>query len=141
VAEVALRCEELLVVDLARRLAGLLAVSGDPRHCSMGRHPEGRERARGLTKGFLHGKLSSMTVVRQVRKVGGSLAVLIPRDLAESMHVREGSDVRLTLVGGQLVVEPTREDMPEPVFRRAMAAVLRRDATLFKKLADYDAGK
>jgi antitoxin component of MazEF toxin-antitoxin module len=82
-----------------------------------------------------------MTVRRQIRKVGGSLGVLIPRDLAEAMNVTEGSDVNLTLVNGQLVVEPTRDYATGSQFRRAFAAVLRRDGPTFQALADYDAGK
>jgi antitoxin component of MazEF toxin-antitoxin module len=82
-----------------------------------------------------------MTVRRQVKRVGGSLGILIPRDIAEAMNVKAGSEVRLTLVGRQVVVEAT-EDVPEEgAFRRAMAAVLRRHASAFDALAAYDRGE
>lgn len=47
-----------------------------------------------------------MTSHRTVKKIGGSLVVLIPRDVADMMNVTEGSPVSLTLTGRQLVVEP-----------------------------------
>jgi antitoxin component of MazEF toxin-antitoxin module len=47
-----------------------------------------------------------MTVHRTVKRIGGSLAVIIPRDLAEMMGVIENSSVSLTLVGRQLVIDP-----------------------------------
>ena len=84
---------------------------------------------------------SGMSVRREVKKVGGSLGVLIPRDIAESMNVKAGSEVRLTLVGRQMVIEPVEDAMDDDTFRRALAAVLRRDAKAFAGLAAYDRGE
>lgn len=83
----------------------------------------------------------AMSVHRKVTRVGGSLAVLIPRDLAEAMEVGEGAPVRLSLVGRQLVVEPEDDVADDVSFRRAYATVLRRYGKTFKKLADYDRGR
>ena len=47
-----------------------------------------------------------MSVHRTVRRVGGSLTIIIPRDLAEMMGVTEGTPVSLTLTGRQLVIDP-----------------------------------
>jgi antitoxin component of MazEF toxin-antitoxin module len=82
-----------------------------------------------------------MTVHRTVKKIGGSLAVLIPRDVADMMSVNEDSPVRMTLVGRQLVIEPEDEYMTKAEFQRAFAAVLRREAPVFQALADHDAGR
>lgn len=82
-----------------------------------------------------------MTAHRTVKKIGGSLAVLIPRDVAEMMNVSEDSPVRITLVGRQLVVEPEDDIMPRADFQRAFAAVLRREGPAFKAMADFDAGR
>ena len=79
-----------------------------------------------------------MVLRRRVKRVGGSLSVLIPRDFAEAMHVKEGSEVRLTLVGSQVVVEPVEGSLDEGAFRRAFAAVLRRHGQGFRLLAEYD---
>ena len=78
---------------------------------------------------------------RKVTKMGGSLGVVIPRDLAEAMGVTKGSSVRLTLVGKQMVIEPENNTATDAQWNRAMAAVLRRRASMFKGLADHDAGR
>jgi antitoxin component of MazEF toxin-antitoxin module len=82
-----------------------------------------------------------MALHRRVAKVGGSLGILIPRDLAEVMGVEEGTPVRLSLVGRQMVVEPEDDSVPESSFRRSFATVLRRYGPAFKALADFDRGK
>ena len=81
-----------------------------------------------------------MTVQRQVKKIGGGLGVIIPRDIAASMGVKEGSDVLLTLVNRHLVVEPTVDSIDDATFQRAFATVLRRDEEGFQWLADFDRG-
>jgi antitoxin component of MazEF toxin-antitoxin module len=81
-----------------------------------------------------------MTIQRQVKKIGGSLGVLIPRDIAEAMGVEDGSDVRLTLVNRQLVIEPMSDSIDDLTFQRAFTAVLRRDGEGFRWLADFDRG-
>jgi len=80
----------------------------------------------------------AMSVHRRVSKIGGSLGVIIPRDLAESMGVEEGTPVSITMVGRQMVVEPEDDTLPAATFRRAYAAVLRRHGPAFQKLADFD---
>lgn len=82
-----------------------------------------------------------MTIRRRVKRIGGSLGVLIPRNLAEAMNVKEGSEVRITLVGRQVVVEPADDTVDDGAFRRAMAAVLRRHGRAFQRLAKYDRGE
>jgi antitoxin component of MazEF toxin-antitoxin module len=79
-----------------------------------------------------------MTVKRQIKRMGGSLGVVIPRDIAEAMNVKAGSEVRLTLVGRQVVVEPVDDTVQEGAFRRAFAAVLRRHGQAFEALAAHD---
>ena len=81
-----------------------------------------------------------MTLRRRVKRVGGSLGILIPRDFVHAMHVKEGSEVRLTLVGKQVVVEPVEGSLDDGAFRRAFAAVLRRHRRGFGLLARYDRG-
>jgi antitoxin component of MazEF toxin-antitoxin module len=82
-----------------------------------------------------------MTLNRRVAKVGGSLGILIPRDIAEAMGVTEGSPVRLSLVGRQMVIEPQDDTIPDASFRRAFATVLRRYGSAFQKLAEHDQGR
>jgi antitoxin component of MazEF toxin-antitoxin module len=82
-----------------------------------------------------------MAVRRRIKRIGGSLGVLIPRDFAEAMDVADGSEVRLTLVGRQIVVEPLDDTIDEGAFRRAFAVVLRRHRRTFDLLAAYDRGE
>ena len=82
-----------------------------------------------------------MPVHRRISKIGGSLGILIPRDIAESMGVREKSKVSLSTVGRHMVVEPEDDTMSETSFRRSLAIVLRRYGKAFKMLADFDAGR
>lgn len=82
-----------------------------------------------------------MTIHRQVTKVGGSLGILVPRDIAEVMGITKGSAVRLSLVGRQLVVEPDDDTIPDASFRRAYKAVLRKYDPAFARMAAIDAGK
>ena len=79
-----------------------------------------------------------MAIERQVRRVGGSLTVTLPRDVAEAMQVKAGSPVRLTVVGRQVVIEPADDTLPEAAFQRALAAVLRRHSGVFQRLAAFD---
>lgn len=81
-----------------------------------------------------------MSLHRKVTQVGGSLAVIIPRDIAESMDLDAGDSVRLSLVGRQMVVEPEDDTVDKDTFRRAFAAVLRRYDSAFKALAEHDRG-
>jgi len=81
-----------------------------------------------------------MTLRRRVKRVGGSLGILLPRDFAAAMKIKAGSEVRLTLVGNQVVVEPAADGLDAGAFRRAFAAVLRRHRRAFGMLAEYDRG-
>lgn len=81
-----------------------------------------------------------MALHRKVSKIGGSVGVFIPRDIADAMGVDEGSPVRLSLVGRQLVIEPEDDVADDETFGRAFAAVLRRHTPDFKALADFDSG-
>lgn len=79
---------------------------------------------------FNLGIIFSMSIHRKISKIGGSVGIFIPRDIADAMGVEEGSPVTLSLVGRQLVIEPEDD--------RAFATVLRRHASDFKSLAEFD---
>jgi antitoxin component of MazEF toxin-antitoxin module len=44
-------------------------------------------------------------IVRRVTKVGGSLCVLVPRDIAEMVGLKATSSINLTIDGRRLLVE------------------------------------
>lgn len=81
-----------------------------------------------------------MTIERRVVKTGGSLSVIIPRDIAAMINLEEGSAVRMSVVRRSLVIEPSDETASDEVFRRAFATVLRRYDKAFAGLAAYDNG-
>jgi antitoxin component of MazEF toxin-antitoxin module len=82
-----------------------------------------------------------MSVHRRVRKVGGSLGVLIPRDLAAAMGITEGSEVEMTMIGSQLVIESTSGVASDAAFQRALGAVTRNHGKALRALADFDRGE
>jgi antitoxin MazE len=45
----------------------------------------------------------------KVQKWGNSLAVRVPKPLAEETEIREGSTVEITREGGTLVIHPVKE--------------------------------
>jgi antitoxin MazE len=47
-----------------------------------------------------------MTMIATVQKWGNSLAVRIPKTVAQDIHLRTGSSVDLTVRDGTLIVEP-----------------------------------
>ena len=81
-----------------------------------------------------------MTVRQRVKRIGGSLGVLLPRDITEAMNLEHGSEVRLTLVGRRVVIEPVDDALDAGAFRHALAAVLRRHGRALELLAAYDRG-
>jgi antitoxin component of MazEF toxin-antitoxin module len=77
---------------------------------------------------------------RKFTKVGGSLAMLIPRDFVEAMGISPETSARLTLVGRQLVIEPADRTISDAEFQRAFGAVMRRYGPVYEGLAEYDRG-
>ena len=67
--------------------------------------------------------------------------MILPRDFAESSGIKEGSPVRLSLIGRQIVIEPDDDTASDEAFHRAYSAVVRRHSETFKFLAEYDEGK
>lgn len=48
-------------------------------------------------------------MVIQIKKWGNSLGLRIPRDIARTMGLEEGSEVSLEVVDGQLIAKPTSD--------------------------------
>ena len=95
---------------------------------------------RRLTLGLYAPDTQAVTLRQRVKRIGGSLVVLLPRDIAKAIDIEEGAEVRLTLVGRQVVVEPADDTLDDGAFHRAFAAVLRRHRRTFGRLAAYDRG-
>jgi len=82
-----------------------------------------------------------MTSRQKVKRIGDRLGVLLPRGIVKAMDIEEGDELRLTVVGRQLVMEPADDTVDGGAFRRAFAAVLRRHRRTFNLLAAYDRGE
>ena len=67
---------------------------------------------------------------KRVKRIGGRLGVLLPKDIAKAMNIEEG----------ELVMGPVDDSLDDGAFRRAFAAVLRRQWRTFERLAAYDRG-
>ncbi len=82
-----------------------------------------------------------MTTRQRVKRISGSLGILLPRNIATALDIEAGTEVRLTLVGRQVVVEPADDTLDDGAFHRAFAAVvLRRHRRTFDLLAAYERG-
>ena len=75
-------------------------------------------------------------MVKIIRKVGNSHALLLDKPLLELMGIREGAAVNLTLTNGSLVVTPVS---PQPIaadkFEVALDTVMRTRRKLLEKLS------
>lgn len=47
-----------------------------------------------------------------VRKWGNSLAIRIPRSVAQDIHLNQGSPVELTVENGRMIVKPAQRRKP-----------------------------
>ena len=68
-----------------------------------------------------------------VQKWGNSLALRIPRLVAKDSHLHQGSVVDIALIGGKIVVKPTRQ-------RHYALAQLLRGVTKRNRHAELDWG-
>src|SRR5438876_537493 len=65
-----------------------------------------------------------MTMKRTVVRMGGSLGVVIPKALSELVGLADGSEVSLSVVGRQIVIEPTDDTIPDETYRRSLGAMM-----------------
>ena len=80
-----------------------------------------------------------VSLQRRLKRIGGSLGVLIPRDFEEAPNVKDGSPVRLILVERQVVIEPVDNSLDDTAVQRADAR--RCHGRGFVLLAAYDRGE
>jgi antitoxin component of MazEF toxin-antitoxin module len=64
-----------------------------------------------------------MPIERHITKIGGSLGLIIPRDIAEAMGVEDGTPVQLQLVGRKIVILPPHDAADERRFQQDLATV------------------
>jgi antitoxin component of MazEF toxin-antitoxin module len=76
-------------------------------------------------------------MIKRLRKVGNSSAIILDRALMELIGLEEGSQVQLTVHHGSLLITPAnpRTATPEQ-FEAAMAHVMKKWAGALKRLAE-----
>jgi antitoxin component of MazEF toxin-antitoxin module len=62
-------------------------------------------------------------VIKQLRKVGNSSALILDRPIMELLGIEEGADVQLTVSNGSLIVTPAN---PRPVDEKRFEDCLER---------------
>ncbi len=76
-------------------------------------------------------------MVKQLRKVGNSNALLLDKPILELLGIGEDSHVQLTIQDGVLIVSPVH---PEPIdqteFDQALEKVMARRSVVLKRLAE-----
>ncbi len=65
----------------------------------------------GIIMYIHHFKGADMTVA--LRKWGNSLALRVPKDIASSLDIGEGSDVEMVVQSGTLVIKPKKNSLLE----------------------------
>jgi len=62
-------------------------------------------------------------VIKQLRKVGNSNAIILDKPILELLGLEENAEVQLTIEGGSLIITPTN---PKPVDRERFNELLDR---------------
>ncbi|GEK89129.1 antitoxin MazE [Alkalibacterium putridalgicola] len=53
----------------------------------------------------------SKKVYKQAQKWGNSIAIRIPKEMADDLHIKNKTNVSIELVNGKLVVEPEKKKL------------------------------
>jgi antitoxin component of MazEF toxin-antitoxin module len=76
-------------------------------------------------------------MIKRLRKVGNSSALILDRALMDLVGLEESAEVQLTVHHGSLVITPANPKVATPEqFEAAMARVLKRRASALKRLAE-----
>lgn len=75
---------------------------------------------------------------KKLQKIGGSVGLVLPRDLVAAAGLAEGDEVGLTLHGRRLVVEPVTRRVAPGAVAKSMEAVLKRHGEAFRQMAEFD---
>lgn len=76
-----------------------------------------------------------MSLTKLVR-IGDELAIEIPPEVLEDLHLDETTELTITTDGTRLIVEPLSDDAQQPSVEKIMDEVLDRHREAFRKLAE-----
>ncbi len=77
-----------------------------------------------------------MTVA--IKKWGNSLALRIPKDIAQTLHIENNSTLELSIKDGALVIEPQNETLLESLVSRIDADNLHTEADTGKVVGNEE---
>lgn len=55
--------------------------------------------------------IANKKVQKQAQKWGNSIAIRIPKDMADDLHIKNNTNVSIEVVDGKLVVEPENKKL------------------------------
>lgn len=74
-------------------------------------------------------------MVKTIRKVGNSNALLLDKPILDLLGLREGGQVNLTVTDGSLVVTPVSPAVDPDKFQKSLDHVMRTRRKLLEKLS------
>jgi len=74
-------------------------------------------------------------MVKTIRKVGNSNALLLDKPILDLLGLREGGQVNLTVTDGSLVVTPVSPAVDQDKFQKSLDRVIRTRRKLLEKLS------
>lgn len=75
-------------------------------------------------------------MIKQLRKVGNSTALLLDKPLLDLMGIGDRDQVQLTVTNGSLVVSPVRPGTPsEETFEKCVDRIMKKRHKLLKRLS------
>jgi AbrB family looped-hinge helix DNA binding protein len=83
-----------------------------------------------------------MPLRKKIQRLGGSVAIVIPKSIAEAVDLRPGENAVLSVEERGLVIRPEKggavDFMSDEEFGRVERRILQRYGETFRLLAEYD---
>jgi antitoxin MazE len=74
-------------------------------------------------------------IIKKLTRQGNSAALVIDKQLLDLLDFNQDTDLKITVNGRQLIVEPLTSEEREARFQKVMKTTGRKNAELFKRLA------
>jgi antitoxin component of MazEF toxin-antitoxin module len=74
-------------------------------------------------------------MIRTIKKLGNSNALLLDRTMMDALQAKTGDDVQVTVSGNHIVIAPIDTGIGRDELKACMARARRRYGKVFKKLA------
>ena len=74
-------------------------------------------------------------MIKRLTRQGNSAALIIDRTLMDLLGIDQDTELKLTVTGRKLMIEPIEETERSKKFKEASARVMKKNAELFRRLA------